>query len=78
MRRAYLDYTGELAREIDLGLMLPRSWRVVGSTTSPYPGVVRLIMENDEIDDGPIMTVVIKVTETAWLKTFEIDVKEWT
>lgn len=65
MRRGVLDITGDLLTTMDLGAWLPRAWRVVGSQPSPSPYVVRLVLENDRLDDGPDLDLVMIVEETA-------------
>lgn len=63
MRRGYLDFTGEFAQAVGLE-WLPRSWRVIGSLMSPTKGVVRLVLENDHLDDGPDAVLTCEVHDT--------------
>lgn len=65
MRRGYLDFTAEFARQVDIGTMLPRAWKITGSA-GVTKGIVRLILENEELPDDPHdqghvrLTVVVK------------------
>lgn len=71
MRRGYLDFTAEFARQVDIGTMLPRAWRIVGSA-GVTKGIVRLILENDDLPEGPDARLTAVVKEDANSKTVEV------
>lgn len=63
MRRGYLDFTADFARDVGLD-WLPSTWKVVGSERAPQKGVVRLILENEHVADGPTGRLSCEITDT--------------
>lgn len=78
MRRGYLDFTTMFAQTVDLATMMPRGWNIVGSLASPLPNVVRLVFENELVDDGPFARLNVEVHDGPLKKTITVTMEEIT
>lgn len=76
MRRGYLDMTAEFVRDVDIGQLMPRAWRLVGSALSPIPDVIRLIYQNDDLPDGPTAKISVVKTDDGMSQSIHVIMKD--
>ncbi len=69
MRRARLLCTIDFLVDADWPSILSNGWKIIGVDDSSPDGTFVLI-ENDALEEGPTLDVVLEVHQTIWTRTY--------
>lgn len=67
-----IRFTAELLQETCLGLMMPRTYRLVGSEKSEFRGDVVLLFESADIADDVTVDMRIEVKDSGSTRTIVV------